>query len=62
MSCIPQPVPDTSRLPEFHYKDVFETCNHESEHSQLPDDWQPQNNVKNMFENGQLMADDEDAI
>lgn len=62
MSRIPRPVPDTSRLPEFRYKDMFETYNHESEHSRLPDDWQPRNNIKNMFENGKLMADDEDAI
>ncbi len=62
MSRIPRPVPDKSRLPEFHYKDVFETYNHDSEHSRLPDDWQPRHNIKSMFENGELITDDEDTV
>ena len=41
---------------------MFGTYNHESEPSRLSDDWQPQHNIKSMFENGDIMTNDEDAI
>ena len=61
MNRIPPPRPDETKLPDYHYKDVFESpsgtnaCHHPS------DDWQPRHNIKKCFDDGTLLGDD-DAI
>ena len=51
-----------TKLPDYHYKNVFESCSVEDDESRSPDDWQPRHNIKNMFDNGTLKLDDEEAI
>ena len=59
MSRIPRPVPDTSKLPSFHCKDVFDSY---EDASRPPDDWRPRHNIKNAFEDGTLKLGDEETI
>ena len=59
MQRIPRPLPDESRLSNFHYLSVFDTpagANHP------PDDWQPLHNIKKQFEDGTLKLDDKEPI
>ncbi|KAL9965167.1 hypothetical protein ACROYT_G028930 [Oculina patagonica] len=46
MCRIPRPMPDVSKLPEYHYKDVFQCCDDNDEEVRPPDDWQPRHNIK----------------
>lgn len=63
MRRIPRPVPDTSKLPMFHYKDVFDSCGNDHDDESRPtDDWQPRHNIKLAFKNGTLKLGDEDGI
>ena len=60
MSRIARPVADATKLPDYHYKDVFECCGSEVEDSRSPDDWQPRHNIKKMFDDGTLKLDNEE--
>ena len=45
MTRIPWPGRDATKLPDDHYKDVFESCGGEGDDSRSPDDWQPRSNI-----------------
>ena len=62
MGRIPRPVPDTAKLPNFKYKDVFDSYTDDGAGSRLPDDWQPRHNIKREFEKGTLKLGDKEAI
>ena len=62
MSRIPRPWPDELQLPNFHYKDVFESPNTVGGVSRCIDDWQLRHNIKENFNNGTLKLNDEEAI
>ena len=59
MTRIPRPCPDESRLPDYHYKDVFDTP---TDARRPPDDWQPRHHIKKKFAEGSLKLEDEEAI
>ena len=54
MTRIPRQASDATKLPDDHYKDVFESCS--------PDDWQPRRNIKKLFDDGTSKLDKEEAI
>lgn len=45
MSRIPRPLPDEPQMPNFHYKDVFESTAFAGDVARPPDDWQPRHNI-----------------
>ena len=60
---IPRPIPDQSALPEFRYLSVHTFSNNdENGKKRVPDDWQPQSNIKKLFEPGKLSINASDAI
>ena len=59
MQSIPRPCPDESKLPDYHYRGVFDSP---TSADRSPDDWQPRHNIKKKFEDGTLKLDDEDSI
>ena len=60
---IPRPIPDQSALPEFRYLSVHTFSNNdENGKKRIPDDWQPQSNIKKLFEQGKLSINTSDAI
>lgn len=61
MNRIPPPRPDETKLPHYHYKDVFESPSGTNACHHPPDDWQPRHNIKKCFDDGTLLGDD-DAI
>lgn len=61
MNRIPPPRPDETKLPDYHYKDVFESSSGTDACHHPPDDWQPRHNIKKCFDDGTLLGDD-DAI
>ena len=60
---IPRPIPDQPALPEFRYLSVHTFSNNdENGKKRVPDDWQPQSNIKKLFEPGKLSINASDAI
>ena len=59
MQRIPRPLPDESRLPNFHYLSVFDTP---AGANRPPDEWQPRHNIKKQFEDGTLKLDNKESI
>ena len=56
-------VGDQSALPEFKYLRVHTSSNNdENGKKHIPDDWQPQSNIKKLFEQGKLSINASDAI
>ena len=63
MKRIPRPVPDHSALPKFKYKSVHDTPLSDSNgNERSPDDWQPRCNIRKLFEQKKLTADNTGAI
>ena len=58
-----EPMPDYSKLPEFHYKNVFHTShNNDDGSSRTVDYFLPRANIVQHFEKGLLSLDNEEAI
>lgn len=58
MDRIPRPYPDYSKLPELHYKCVWETPRMKNDNSERdPDDYNPRANLKRLFENEAIHLD-----
>ena len=51
---VPRPMPDVSKLPSYHYLDVFDTQLVDSNKLRSPDDFMPRAVVKMLFKEGEL--------
>ena len=51
---VPRPMPDVSKLPSYHYLDVFHTQLVDSNKLRSPDDFMPNAVVKKLFKEGEL--------
>ena len=51
---VPRPMPDVSKLPSYHYLDVFDTQLVDSNKLRSPDDFMPRAVVKKLFNEGEL--------
>ena len=58
MDRIPQPWPDETKLPYFHYKDLFGSPSDTDVCHCPSDDWLPRHNIKKCFDDGTLKLDD----
>ena len=62
-SGLPEPAPDYSRLPEYHYKSVFDTSMKEDNGTPRDvDDFLPRPNITKRIEEGSLKLEDEESI
>lgn len=63
MGRIPRPIPDKTRLPEYHYQAVFDTpCTKEDGTPREPDDFMPRAQLRKAFAEGHISLDDTKAI
>lgn len=63
MTRIPRPMPDYSKLSEYCYKSVHDTSVLDSdEKDRKPDDCQPRHNIKRLYKEKKLSADDVDGV
>ena len=51
---VPRPMPDVSKLPSYHYLDVFDTPLVNNNKLRPPDDFMPRAVVKKLFKEGEL--------
>ena len=51
---VPRPMPDVSKLPSYHYLDVFATPLVDNNKLRPPDDFMPRAVVKKLFKEGEL--------
>ena len=51
---VPRPMPDVSKLPSYHYLDVFDTQLVDSNKLRSPDNFMPRAVVKKLFKEGEL--------
>ena len=54
LKAVPRPMPDVSKLPSYHYLDVFDTQLVDSNKLRSPDDFMPRAVVKKLFKEGEL--------
>ena len=51
---VPRPMPDVSKLPSYHYLDVFDTPLVDNNKLRPPDDFMPRAVVKKLYKEGEL--------
>ena len=61
---IPQPKPNKSKLPGFHYLNIFETPLYKDEdgNTRPPDENQPRTTIRRQFENGSLSLNNQESF
>ena len=60
---IPEPMPDYSKLPAYHYKDVFScSCLKDDGSLREVDDFLPRPNITKKFNNGELVPGDKQKV
>lgn len=63
MHRIPRPEPDYERLPDYHYKCVFDTSSQNPDGTERnPDDYQPRANLKTAFKDDLISLGDNNSV